>query len=139
LITMAERLTMKSLSEDLDSLSKQVQELELQLEGKIESTLERAAEKLRARIEASQAAREQTTPVHGTGVHADERQRMIAEEAYLRAERRGFTGGDPSHDWVEAEIEIDRRLLEGKPKKPAPRRKKNSTKKTRSEASARAQ
>jgi hypothetical protein len=136
---MAERLTMKNLSEELVSLRKQVQELELQLEGKIEATLEKAAEKLRTRIEANQAAREQITPVHGTGIHVDERQRMIAEEAYLRAERRGFTGGDPAQDWVEAEIEIDRRLLEGKPKKAVPRRKKNSAKKTRSEASARAQ
>ena len=136
---MAERLTMKSLSEELSSLRKRVQDLEQQLEDKIETTLEKAAEQMRARIEASQAARERLTPVHGTGVHVDERQRMIAEEAYLRAERRGFSGGDPAQDWIEAEIEIDRRLLEGKPKKPAPRRKKNTAKKTRSETSARAQ
>jgi hypothetical protein len=136
---MAERLTMKDLSEELNGLRKQLRELERQLENKIESTLEKAVEKLQTRIEVSRAAREQITPVHGTGVHVDERQRMIAEEAYLRAERRGFTSGDPAQDWIEAEIEIDRRLLEGKPKKPATRRKKNTTKKTRSETSARAQ
>ena len=30
------------------------------------------------------------------------------KEAYYRAERRGFTGGDPVQDWLEAEVEIDR-------------------------------
>jgi hypothetical protein len=34
---------------------------------------------------------------------------MIAEAAYLRAERRGF-GGDAVRDWCEAEAEIDARL-----------------------------
>jgi Ribonuclease G/E len=31
---------------------------------------------------------------------------MIAEAAYLRAERRGFNGGDPVADWIEAEAEV---------------------------------
>jgi hypothetical protein len=43
-------------------------------------------------------------------VTAEERQKMIAEEAYLRAERRGFTGGDPKDDWLAAEWEIDQIL-----------------------------
>ena len=33
---------------------------------------------------------------------------MIAEAAYFRAERRGFQGGCPIQDWLEAECEIDR-------------------------------
>ena len=33
---------------------------------------------------------------------------MIAEAAYFRAERRGFQGGCPIQDWLEAEREIDR-------------------------------
>ena len=35
---------------------------------------------------------------------------MIAEAAYLRAEKRGFTGGDPVRDWMEAEREVDAHL-----------------------------
>ena len=40
-----------------------------------------------------------------------ERERMIAENAYFRAEQRGFRGGDPKRDWREAEREIDERIL----------------------------
>ena len=40
----------------------------------------------------------------------DLRQRMIAEAAYFRAERRNFAAGDPVRDWCEAEVEIDARL-----------------------------
>lgn len=35
---------------------------------------------------------------------------MIAEAAYLRAEKRGFAGGDPVEDWLTAEREIDKVL-----------------------------
>ncbi len=41
----------------------------------------------------------------------EERQRLIAQAAYLRAESRGFTGGSPEQDWLEAEIEIDAMLM----------------------------
>jgi Protein of unknown function (DUF2934) len=36
-----------------------------------------------------------------------ERNQMIATAAYYRAERRGFTGGNPVGDWLAAEAEID--------------------------------
>lgn len=45
-----------------------------------------------------------------SSVTPEERQRMIAEAAYLRAERRGFSGGDPNDDWLSAEAEIDQIL-----------------------------
>lgn len=45
-----------------------------------------------------------------TKVTASERERMIAEAAYFKAERRGFAGGDPLKDWCEAEAEVDARL-----------------------------
>ncbi len=53
-------------------------------------------------------------------ITSEERHRLIAEAAYLRAEKRGFAGGDPSHDWLEAEREIDAALTVGKrrPRKP---------------------
>jgi len=41
-----------------------------------------------------------------------QRHHMIEEAAYFRAQHRGFEGGDPLADWLEAEAEIDR-LLEG--------------------------
>lgn len=40
-------------------------------------------------------------------VTADYRRALIAESAYLRAERRGFRGGDPVADWLESEREVD--------------------------------
>lgn len=38
---------------------------------------------------------------------AEQRRALIAESAYLRAERRGFQGGDPVMDWLESEREVD--------------------------------
>ena len=58
---------------------------------------------------------ENAAPDHaseGTGspVTEDERASMISDAAYLRAAARGFQGGDPLLDWLEAEAEIDRRI-----------------------------
>jgi hypothetical protein len=39
-----------------------------------------------------------------------QRWQMIAEIAYLRAERRGFAGGSPLDDWLAAEAEVDHRF-----------------------------
>lgn len=41
-----------------------------------------------------------------------QRRQMIADAAYFRAERRGFDGGDPMADWLEAETEVDAGLRE---------------------------
>ncbi len=43
-------------------------------------------------------------------VTPEERERMITKLAYLRAEQRGFGGGDPALDWREAEAEVERVL-----------------------------
>lgn len=51
-----------------------------------------------------------TQVVKGAQVTPEERYNMIAEAAYYRAESRGFVGGDPAQDWVEAEAEIDAAL-----------------------------
>lgn len=45
------------------------------------------------------------------GVTPEERHRMIAETAYFLAQERGFAGGDPVADWLEAERRVDRQLL----------------------------
>jgi hypothetical protein len=38
---------------------------------------------------------------------SEERHRRIAEAAYYRAERRGFTPGYEDEDWIAAERDID--------------------------------
>ena len=40
----------------------------------------------------------------------EDRHRMIAETAYFMAHERGFKGGDPVSDWIEAERLVDRQL-----------------------------
>ncbi|HYN76885.1 MAG TPA: DUF2934 domain-containing protein [Lamprocystis sp. (in: g-proteobacteria)] len=44
---------------------------------------------------------------HLTNVTPEQRQHMIQEAAYYRAEKRHFTGGSDAEDWAEAEREID--------------------------------
>jgi hypothetical protein len=46
------------------------------------------------------------------GVTPEQRYQMICDAAYFRAERRGFIGGNPEQDWVEAELEIDQLLCD---------------------------
>ena len=41
------------------------------------------------------------------------RHALIAEAAYLRAERRGFVPGHETDDWLEAEVEVDALLKAG--------------------------
>ena len=38
---------------------------------------------------------------------SEEKNRMIETAAYFRAQKRGFSNGDPVKDWLEAEREID--------------------------------
>jgi hypothetical protein len=40
-------------------------------------------------------------------ISADARRGMIAEAAYLRAERRGFEHGHEVEDWLSAEAEVN--------------------------------
>lgn len=46
-------------------------------------------------------------------VSEEARRAMIAEAAYLRAERRGFAPGNEEEDWLAAEEEVDRLLRAG--------------------------
>ena len=131
---MAERQTIKGLSKEVETLRGQLREMELRFESKLEKALEKAAEKLKSRVETART-RAGTTPAHGAGVDTSERQRMIAEVAYFRAEQRGSASSDPEQDWIEAEIEVDRILLEGKPKKSTSRARKAATRKPRSGSS----
>jgi len=47
------------------------------------------------------------TPAQPVTVSEDVRRGMIAEGAYLRAERRGFVSGHEEEDWLAAEAEVD--------------------------------
>ena len=51
-----------------------------------------------------------TTTASTTSIDPDVRRRMVAAEAYFRAERRGFAAGNELEDWVAAEAAVDRRL-----------------------------
>ena len=50
--------------------------------------------------------------IFGVEMTCDERDRRIREAAYFRAERRGFVGGSPDQDWIEAEHEINGQIGE---------------------------
>ena len=45
-------------------------------------------------------------------VDPDVRRQLVAAEAYFRAERRGFAGGNELEDWVAAERAVDSRLAQ---------------------------
>jgi hypothetical protein len=49
----------------------------------------------------------------GNAYISAERDRMISEAAYLRAERRGFAPGNEMEDWLQAESEIDSLIPSG--------------------------
>ena len=55
-------------------------------------------------------ARAKRAAVEPPLVTPDRRRAMIAEAAYLRAERRGFAPGGEEEDWMAAEIEVDQLL-----------------------------
>ncbi|NHZ69917.1 MAG: DUF2934 domain-containing protein [Thermotogales bacterium] len=109
---MAQKLTMKALSGELEALHKRLREFETGFERKLENALERATEKLKARIEASDGSGIRLRE-HGNAVDVDARRQLIAECAYRRAEKRRFLSGSPEQDWLEAEMEIDQLLLQG--------------------------
>jgi hypothetical protein len=48
-----------------------------------------------------------------TTLTPEARRTLIAEGAYLRAERRGFAPGHETDDWLEAEAEVDALLRAG--------------------------
>ena len=45
-------------------------------------------------------------PGSGPAFSAQERERLVAQAAYFRAEKRGFAPGGELQDWVEAEAEV---------------------------------
>ena len=130
---MMEKLTLKKLSGEMETLRTRVLELEQQLERKLKTTLDKAVAKLGSRTEPT------NLPEHGTSIDTEHRQRLIAEEAYLIAERRGFQGDDAAEDWARAEKQVNHRLMqENIVGKPAVHTKMSITKKTSTKPSSRA-
>jgi Protein of unknown function (DUF2934) len=130
---MMEKLTLKKLSGEMETLRTRVLELEQQLERKLKTTLDKAVAKLGSRTEPT------NLPEHGTSIDTEHRQRLIAEEAYLIAERRGFQGDDAAEDWARAEKQVNHRLMqENIVGKPAVHTKMSVTKKTSTKPSSRA-
>jgi len=72
-----------------------------------EKRLQRAKTKTRRAKERSQNCH--PTPTLSTT--PEQRHRLIAENAYLRAASRGFCNGSALQDWLEAEAEIDAWLM----------------------------
>ena len=64
-----------------------------------------------AQPKATRAAKAKTPP--RAAVSTEDRRAMIAEAAYLRAERRGFAPGHETEDWFAAEVEVDALLKIG--------------------------
>jgi len=60
----------------------------------------------------ARARRSPTEPAR-VALTGEARRVMIAEGAYLRAERRGFAPGHETEDWLAAEAEVDALLKVG--------------------------
>ncbi len=77
-VEMAEKLTMKLLSGELEVLRQRLRDIETDFERKLESAMEKATEKLKARIE---AAEDKGIGIqgHGGAVDVDTRRRLIAD------------------------------------------------------------
>jgi len=82
-------------------------------ESSLSSKQETASSSVRAR--AKRAPGQDSAGVRApVTVSADVRRGMIAEAAYLRAERRGFAPGQEEADWLAAEKEVDAQLASGR-------------------------
>ena len=69
-----------------------------------------------------------TRPTRPFFVDADSRRHMIAVEAYILAEKRGFICGGEVDDWITAERIVDQRLTSAAvPNKPVQTRAKQKT------------
>lgn len=55
--------------------------------------------------------RSDAPPTKPAAIAPQERQRLIAMVAYFIAERRGFVPGNELDDWLQAEAEVDARMI----------------------------
>ncbi len=64
------------------------------------------------RIEIQGLAQSAKATLFGRHVTREEREQMIRDAAFYRAEKHGFSGGSEAEDWAEAEREIDALLAQ---------------------------
>ena len=69
------------------------------------SPVEKAAPDRKAATAAKSAKPDDTI-----AIKPEARWQMISEAAYFLAEKRGFTGGDPCQDWIDAEAQVEATL-----------------------------
>jgi hypothetical protein len=106
---MNEKLSVKKMSIELEGMRNRVRLLEQKLEAALAQTIS----KLKGSSRSTQVGAEHRMDELMISVISNEyRKDLIAKTAYLRAEDRGFVGGDPEQDWLEAEAEVDRYLME---------------------------
>ena len=78
----------------------------------------RASTERPARRRTGVESKEEPSATVRVTVTVEVRRGMIAEAAYLRAERRGFVAGSDVEDWLAAEKEIDALLSAARPGTP---------------------
>jgi len=72
-----------------------------------EKTTASAPTRARAKSSTPRVRKAAPKPAAPVVISEDVRRGMIAEAAYLRAERRGFAPGGEREDWIAAEAEVD--------------------------------
>jgi len=105
---MADKLTIDHMSVEMDVLWGRLKELELTLSKKLDTTIKNTTSKLKQHLTAVSSRR-----LGDLVITNDLRQELIQLTAYYRAESNGFTEGEAEINWLEAEQEVDRLLLEG--------------------------
>lgn len=88
-------LNKKSLNQETESASK---------------TSASKSDKTLTKVKTSKAAKASIEKQTKMTISQDQRRQLIETAAYLRAEQRGFSGGDPMDDWLQAESEVDAML-----------------------------
>ncbi len=97
---MSDKLSKKRLAAELDRLKKELIEFERLIEERLEKKVLPMVSKAVDIAEKALAKRHEKRG-------EDTREQMIREAAYHRAAKRGFTGGSPEQDWIDAEKEVD--------------------------------
>lgn len=68
----------------------------------------RAKRTTRARRSAGSRGGTEVRPAPApAGIQPADREALIRQAAYFRSESRGFAGGSPEQDWLDAEAEVD--------------------------------
>ena len=105
---MGEKLTIDHMSVEMDVLWGRLKELELTLSKKLDSTIKTTTSKLKQHLTAVSSRR------LGDLVITNElRNELIQLTAYYKAENNGFAEDEAEANWLAAEQEVDRLLLEG--------------------------